>query len=65
MTMAAAKRGISDGFTTCFVLVSFLKAVLDVNVCVVKVKVPTLRSFSTFSSLTSSNFFLLEKKRLS
>ena len=38
MTAAAAKTGISDGFTTPLVLISFLEAVLDVNVRVVKLK---------------------------
>jgi len=63
MTAAATERCISDGFTTPLVLISFLRAVLDVNIHVVKVKVLTLHSFSTFSSLRFSNFFLLERRR--
>jgi len=37
--VAATKRGILNGFTTPLVLISFLKAVLDINIHVVKVKV--------------------------
>jgi hypothetical protein len=32
MTAAAVKKGILNGFTTPLVLISFLEAVLDVNV---------------------------------